>query len=322
VAAGALRPEYPACRTPLRGVDPARTAELLAWLARADGAAAPSVQALQAAVVERFRRDRLAYSDVLEGSFTCDDRDARLHRFSYAFPGFRADPAGVASAIGRFCRPFGRAAEEACVTVIRAAKSKAVAQLLFGFASDGGGRSRVELHLQFHGWEAPAALVVAGQMLGVPLGDRLGVFGPLHQLCLDVGPRGLVAAKLYSVIERLRLDDVAVRVGPVPLADALRELGVTELQNVRAIHRLRGPGEAGILRPSEIAFSLQDNDLRWADVRRLPPVRALLDRHPAIGELEASFRLAVQRVSGSVAGDRGRAKLTVYHVLTEVEPGV
>ena len=335
---GALRPEYPRCRTPLRGVDVDRTAALFAWLARVsagltpsepclDGAAsgpkprarfagpfdAPAVRALEHAVLARFRRDRVVFSDVLEASWSCDREGAHLYRFSYAFPGFHADPEGVAATLLDFCRPFGAGAEGACRTVLRAARSRAVAQILFGFADDGGGRSRVKLYLQFHAHQAAAALDLAGGMLGMRLRPQPGA--PLHLLCLDLGARGLAGAKLYFAMDRLRVDDVASPVGAVPLAAALAELGVSELRGVLAIHRVAGPGDGGLARPVEIDFSLRDNDLLWDDVRALPSIAALLDRSPEISALAASFRLAVRRLSLSVQGD----KLNGYYVLTEVE---
>ncbi len=94
------------------------------------------------------------------------------------------------------------------------------------------------------------------------------------------------------MIDRVRLGDLAARVGPVPLAAALAGIGVSELRDVLAIHRVEGRDDAGLERPVEIDFSLPDNGLRWEDVRRLAPVKDLLDGSPAIAELEASFRLA------------------------------
>ncbi len=276
------------------------------------------VRALQDAVIERFRRDRLVYSDVLEMSFSCDRQGAHLHRFSYAFPGLRADPAGVAATLLAFSRPFGPHAEEAARTALRAARERAVEQLLFGFAHDGGGRSRVKLYLQLQAREAPAALDLASRMLGMRLQDRVANSGPLHLLCLDLGPRGLAGAKLYFVLDRLRLDEGHGAGGPRPAGGRAVELGITELRDVLAIHRVAGPDDGGLDRPAEIDFSLPDNDLRWADVRALPPVEALLARSPAVAALESSFRLAVRRISGSVgSGD----KLNAYYVLTETERG-
>ena len=314
-ALGAPRPEYPRCRSPLRGVDVGRAAALFAWLARRDGAPSEARAALEGAVIDRFRRDRLVFSDVLEASFSCDPEGAHLDRFSYAFPGFRADPAGVAATLLGLCRPFGAPAIDACHTALRAARSRAVAQPLFGFADDGGGRSRAKLYLQFHAHEAAAALDLAGRLLGRRLDARLAARGPLHLLCLDIGARGLTSAKLYFALDRLRLDAFPARVGPVPLVAALAFLGVSELRNVLAIHRIAGRDDEGLAHPVEVDFSLPDNDLRWQDVRALPPVQALLAPRPEVAALEASFGIAVRRISGSVGEGH---KLNVYYVLTEL----
>ncbi len=313
--AGAPRPEYPRCRAALRGVDVERTAALLRSLAGTAGASGGAVRSLEGTLIDRFRRDRLTFSDVLEASFSCADSDpARLYRFSYAFPGLREDPAGVAATLLDFCRPFGPKAEHAARTVLRAAKAPAVAQLLFGFADDGAGAFRVKLYLQFHARAPAAALDLAERLLGRRL-DDLPAPRSLHLLCLDLSAGGLAGAKLYLAHERLRLADVASRVGPVPLAAALAELGVSELRDVLAIHRLAGPGDAGVARPAEIDFSLPDNDCSGPTSARSRPSDSLLEASPEIAALFASFQIAVRRISGSVgAGD----KLNVYYVLTEV----
>jgi hypothetical protein len=300
-------------------VDVERAAALLAWLRRAAGVAAETAGALEGAVIDRLRRDHLRYSDVLEASFSCDREGAHLYRFSYAFPGLRADPEGVAATLRDFCRPFGPPVEEACGAVLRAARSRAVAQILFGFAHDGGRGFRVKLYLQFHAGEAAAALELAGRMIGRRL-DDLRPGGPLHLLGLDFGGpggRGLAGAKLYFAIDRIRIDALATRIGPVPLAAALAELGVSELRDVLAIHRVAGRDDDGLARPVEIDFSLPDNDLRWDDVRAIPPVQTLLARSPAVADLTAGFRVAVRRVSGSVGAGE---KLNVYYVLAEGTP--
>jgi hypothetical protein len=301
------------------GTDVERAAALLAWLRRAAGVDAGAVGAVEGAVIDRLRRDRLLYSDVLEASFSCDREGAHLYRFSYAFPGLRADPEGVAATLRDLCRPFGPPVEEACGAVLRAARSRAVAQILFGFAHDGGRGLRVKLYLQFHAGEARAALELAGRMIGRRL-DALQHGGALHLLGLDLGSRGLAGAKLYVAIDRIRLDALPTRVGPVPLAAALADLGVSELRDVLAIHRVAGRDDDGLARPVEIDFSLPDNDLRWGDVRAIPPVQRLLARSPAIAGLMADFRIAVRRVSGSVGDDEKREKLNVYYVLAEATP--
>jgi hypothetical protein len=293
-------------------------AALLAWLARVSGAHSPAVTTLGEAVIDRFARDRTLFSDILEMSFSCDARGEHLYRFSYAFPGFRGDETSVSSSLLAFCHPFGPRAVEAAQTTLRAARSPAVAQILFGFAHDAGeaGQAwRVKFYLQFADRAGSAALKLATRILGPQLGG-LSRAGRLHLMCLDVGEHGLAAAKLYFVQDRLALDAMAATVGDVPLLGALADLGVSSLRDVLTIHRVAGPEDAAFLRASEVDFSLPDNDLLWDDVRRLPYVKAHLARSPALTELAAGFKLATRRVSGSVGDGR---KLTVYYTLAERE---
>ena len=291
-------------------------AALLGWLARASDTESAAVTTLRDAVVDRFSRDRNVFSDVLELSFSCDETGGHLFRFSYAFPGFRGDEAGTSSSLLAFSDPFGPRAVEAARTTLRAARSPAVAQILFGFAHDAGSPEhcwRMKLYLQFEDAAGNAALNLAARMLGPQL-RGLSRAGRLHLMCVDVGERGLAAAKLYFVQDRLSLSAVAATVGDVPLVAALAELGVTSLRDVLTIHRVMGPEDESFLRPSEVDFSLLDNDLLWDDVRALPYVTAHLARTPALTELTAKFKLAMRRVSGSLGDGR---KLNVYYTLAE-----
>jgi hypothetical protein len=199
--------------------------------------------------------------------------------------------------------------------VLRAARVRAVTQVLFGFAHDGGDAQRVKLYLQFHPRAASAAQELASRMLSRPL---FATSLPLHLLCLDLAPGGLVGAKLYYVMERLRLDDTPVELGASSFLAAVRESGVAELRDVLRIHRVGARDEARGERPDEIDFSLPDNDLRWQDVRALPPMRALLADAGAASELVARFRVAPRRLSVSTGELR---KVNLYYVLAEVERG-
>jgi hypothetical protein len=267
-------------------------------------------------VMAQFARDRLVFSDVLEMSFSCDPSGDHVYRFSYAFPGFRDDEAGVSATLLAWCELFGPQAAEACRTVLRAARSRVVTQPLFGFAYDSGG-PRVKLYLQFDDSGPRAALDLASRILSRPLRD-LESAGRLHLLCLDLGERGLAGAKLYFVRDHLPLAALEAEVGPVPLVSALADLGVTALRDLLLIHRTTGPEDDGLMRASEVDFSLPDNDVLWSDVRRLPHVNAHLARSPHLAELASAFRLAMRRVSGSVGDGR---KLNVYYTLAEAPRG-
>jgi hypothetical protein len=309
-----LRDEYPACRSPLRDVDIHRTSALLDWLATRAGVPAEVSRALQAPLLARYAEDCGERPDVLEPSFSCDPSGTHVYRFSYGFPTLRRQRAAVERTLMALCSPLGGHAVDAARAVLLASRSAVVEQILFGYAhGDGGTAARPKLYLQFLASEPSGALDLAGRMLGRPL-DSLDRLGPLHLLCLDVGSGGLSGARLYFSIDRILVDEVAARVGRVPLLAALKDLGVVELRQLLAIHRLRGPDDAEVARPAEVDFSLEDNDLRWLDVRALPVVREQLERSPTLEELQRSFRIAVRRISGSV-GDG--SKLNVYYGLNE-----
>lgn len=296
---------------PLLGVDAGRAAALLAWLGRDCAVRQP---ALEAAIVERFLGDRMTYSDVLEASCSFDVDCAHFYRFSYAFPGFRADPEGVGRTLLELARLLGEHVQDACRTVLRAARRPAVAQLLFGFAHDGDARQRAKLYLQFDPAAGRAAVELASRMIGgpVPWTGR-----PLHMLCLDIGRTGLVCAKLYFAVERVALEAVPALAGPVPLVRALGTLGVSELRNVLLVHRLTDPSAAWP-RPVEFDFPLAENGISWADLRECGPVKALVAPSVAFADLFEEFRLAVRFVSASTGQGE---KLNVYYALTELERG-
>jgi hypothetical protein len=302
---------------PFRDVDLTRARALLEHLGTVAGGRTPSVQAMEQVLLARFASDRRRWSDVLEPSFSYDASGTHLYRFSYAFPGFRADPQGVAATMRALAAPFGERVLDAAGTVLRAARSTAVEQPLFGFAHDGAGRTRVKFYLQFRPEASSAALDLAERMLGLPLRAHLDPAGALHLLGLDLSADGLlVGAKLYLLHPRLRTADCDRVLGPVPLVDALAAQGVRELRQVLAIHRLDGPASPPS-RPVEIDFALAENDLSWRTLRLLPPIADALAASPALHTLETSFRLAIRRLSASVGS---ASKLNVYYVLTEREP--
>jgi hypothetical protein len=309
--AGAARPEYPHCHRPIRDLDLGQAGELLAHLAAAAGLRDDAVRAMERVLLERFRQDHRRWWNALELSFSCDKAGAHPYRFSYAFPGFHADPAGVGRTITALAAPFGQPILEACTVALGEARSPAVEQPLFGYANDGGGRFRVKLYLQFRAGAESEARALTERLLGAPVGASLGA-GALHMLGLDLAPSGRVGAKLYVAHHVVRADAFQRVFGPVALLTELAERGVTELREVLAIcrqdTRALGPGA------DEVDFSLVDNELSWRDVRRLPALQARLGSNPILTALEARFRLGVRRVSAAV-GDLG--KHTVYYVLTQ-----
>lgn len=312
-ARGAVLPEYPRCQVPIRGVDLQRTAELFAWMRGASGigADAGDIAEMEAAVIDRLRRDRVVFSDVLEPSFACGPSGTRFYRFSYAFPALGAERGGTGDALGRLCRPFGPAAGAACASALRASQAGIVEQLLFGF--EGGAATRkVKLYVQFRSAAGARALALAERVLGCRL--EIAAAGPLHLLGVDVGEHGLAAAKLYFMEPRVDLRPGAGG-AKVPLFAELAAAGVEVLRDVLWIHRMDRPCDDGVRRPSDVDFSLLDNDLLWSDLAALPSVRGHVERTPAIEELLVRFRVYVRRVSASIGGAE---RLTAYYALREV----
>lgn len=316
---GRAEPEYPRCFVPLRATDLRRVEELFLWCARhhaVDGD--PAIATLLRALLDRFRRDRAAFSDILEPSISWGPGELHLLRFSYSFPGFRADEIGTARAMLAFCEPFGEAASRECKRLLRAASHPSVEHPLFGLAYDGPAGARVKLYLQFRsGAERGAPLDIAGRLLGRPdLRRSLPADSALHLLGVDIGPSGLSAAKLYLVHEEINTKDIEERTGPVEIVSALREAGLEALRGVLAIHRMESPDDPRLGAPAEIDFSLPDNDLRWSDFRALPPLRRILDGAEPVARLMSAFRIGVRRISAPVGPFN---KLNLYYMLAEPE---
>lgn len=316
---GRTEPEYPRCFLPLRATDLRRVEELFAWCARRQAVADdPRITALLRALIDRFRRDRAAFSDILEPSVSWDSSGFHLLRFSYSFPGFRADEIGVATSLLAFCEPFGDAARRECKRLLRATSHPSVDHPLFGIAHDGASGVRVKLYLQFkRGTERGAPLEIAGRLLGRPdLRQSLPEGSALHLLGVDIGPSGLSAAKLYLVHEELGMNEIDERIGPSEITSALRETGVQRLRGVLAIHRLESPDDPRLGAPAEVDFSLPDNDLRWSDLCALPLLQRVIDPSGPLAQLTASFRIGARRVSAPVGPFK---KLNLYYVLAEPE---
>jgi hypothetical protein len=282
---------------------------LFALWSRREGLADPPLAEACDRILAQFERDRGRYADVLEPSFSWSPGAPCLRRLSYAFPGFRGDPAGTADALRALCAPFGEGILAQVERPLRAARHPAVAQPIFGFAHDGRPAARrVKLYLQFEDGRDRAALELAERILGAQLAGRLPSGGALHLLGVDLGERGVVGAKLYVLHRRLDVASVASRIGRAPLVEALAARGQRELRDVLAIHRLSAPGDPGLLRAAEIDFAPGDSGLAWADLRPLLPAPACA----AFAAVEAAFPIRVRRVSVPVGRDD---KLNVYYVL-------
>jgi hypothetical protein len=312
-ARGWPEPSYPACHRPLPGIDLGRARALFAWLSKEAGVDDARLGAVEDAVLGAVARDHERRWNALEPSFSIEDGIAHLYRFSYALPDLRLDARGTAATLRSFAAPLGDVAVDACERALRAARSPVVRELLFGLAHDGAAGLRPKVYVQMRPGARSEALALAGAMLGAKV-DALEDAGELHLVGLDLGARGLAAAKLYFSHPRVALGEAIARLGRAPLLDALRDAGATELVDALTIHRLAGPDDVDVARPVELDLGLAECELRWPDVRRLPPMAAVLARHPVVAQLEASFRLDVRRVS---VGLDGRDKLNVYYALAE-----
>lgn len=284
----------------------ARQQALLDALFTTGGAASPEERALLGAVLARFAADRLEYSDIFECSLSQEGDAVDRRRFSYAFPGFRRAPERVAQTVLEWGALLGPAEAAAAQTVLRAARHRAVEQVLFGYARGVGGQVRAKYYLQFSDAAGGAALELARAMIGTrqpTASDALR----LHLLGLDVGPGGLVGAKLYFERAELPAEETAQRLG-----------WPRTLRRVLLIHRLSGADGADFETPSELDFAPGDSGLGWDELATTPVLQPFAAARAAYAALAADFRLRARRVSVSL---RGPAKTNVYYVLDEPDAG-
>ena len=315
---GRTREDYPDCHRPLLGTSLGRVAELLAWWNRFHGCGAdPRLGELQRAVLKRLAADRTRFSEVVEPSCSLDETGWHFLRFSYAVPGFRADPVGDAGDLLALCRPFGEALSEQVRALLGPARHQAVSLPLMGIAYDAADAWRVKLYLQFADDAGDEPLGIAARLSG--RSDLASLFRGrhLHLIGIDLGARGIAGAKLYFRLPQVRLADVARVAGPVALLDDLAGSGVEALRNLLVIHRMRRRDDPALERAAEVDFALPENDLCWEDLAASPIVQRARAGDSPLAALEGAFTLGVRRVSVAV----GRAdKLNVYFVLNEIDP--
>jgi hypothetical protein len=314
-ARGTLEPSYPACHVPVRPTDSDRLASLVdAWRAH-DGDGGPTVRACETVLLARERVDGARYSEIFEPSIGWTRAGGtRLHRFSYAFPGFRADPEDVGRTIAAIVAPFGEGATDVATRVLRAARHPSVAQPLFGLACDGPDAIRLKLYLQFHDAAGDAPLSLAARLMGAPGLPSRAPSAPLHLACVDFAPSGrMLAGKLYFV--HRHVDTRAPSpLPPSALLEALAASGVSSLRDVLGVHALSSPDDPAVASPREIDFGLERNELLWSDVRMLAPLAPVVGPGTALATLAARFRLGVRRLTVST-GDVDKAN--AYYVLAE-----
>lgn len=260
---------------------------------------AKSEQKLLDVLFARFAQDRRRFSDILEWSLSGDEHHVQAARFSYAFPAYIHEREAATRTVLECFSEFGPTPLRAAKSVLRAAISPHVEQILIGYARSSEPDSwRAKLYLQFRDGAGPAALQLARAVVGTRRATQSDDL-PLHLLGLDIGSEGLSGAKFYFVQQKeipANLDWIGQ-----PRA-ALR------------IHRLTHPEDPAFETPSEIDFAV-DGAL-WQTLTSAP-VRAHYEKTCAhFEELGRSFKLRVRRVS--VALGNGR-KINVYYALDEVE---
>jgi radical SAM superfamily enzyme YgiQ (UPF0313 family) len=272
---------------PFVGVRIDRMRALLDEARAHDGVHDGATRAMQDAVLARFERDRWRAGDALEPSVSAGPDGVCAYRFSYA------GGAGLRS----FCEPLGEAIVQAAARVARAARNPCVAQPLFGYANDIQAR-RAKLYLQFRDGSDGEARALACSVTGASPSAVGAIEGALHLLGLDLGERGVVAAKLYFA----RRD-----VAPRDLGCA--DLGV--LPEALVVHSLRAPSDP--LVPVAVDFALADAATSWPAL-----AETLAADHPAavatVESIADRFRIAVRRVS---LFPRSAGRLNVYYVLDE-----
>jgi hypothetical protein len=302
--------QYPECHRPLLGTRLDKVRELFGWMAGTQSASDPRLDQLAAVLLDRFDRDRGQYSEIFEPSFSADSAGVHLYRFSYAFPGFRADPGGVVDSIAALCAPFGEEVTGHARQLLAPAEDPCVEQLLFGLAYDDSENWRIKLYYQFKDHAGDQPLVLAGRLAGATIGDRVGSKS-LHLLGIDLGRGGIRQVKFYFLHE-----DVPPEVREAGLIRHLASIGRGRLGDFLTIHRMRQKDDPGLESVAEVDFPLIGNELRIEDLLGYAELARLIPAEGPFGQLKSGFRPAFRRISVPVGI---LDKVNLYYVLTETD---
>ena len=308
--------DYPECFRPLVGTSVESARELLEWLSEREGAADERLRRLEEAVLRRFEEDRWDFSGVFEPSFSRDDTDWHLYRFSYAFPGHHDDSEAMEEAMLSFAAPFGARQVEWTRRLLNFTPDRCVEQPMFGIAWDTPEHWRMKLYLQFYDGVGDRPLHLVEKMLRAPgLAERFSGQS-MHLVGMDLTASGLAAVKLYFTHPHVELDEAEELVGRVDLLEQLRAAGHESIEDLLTIHRLTALEDPTIEKIREVDFSLVDNNISWEEVSALPALSSAREGSSPLGEMLRSFPLAIVRLSVTV----GRTdKLNAYYVPTTVE---
>jgi hypothetical protein len=302
--------QYPECHRPLLGTRLDKVRELFEWMAGAQGASDPRLDELAAVLLDRFEGDRGHYSEIFEPSFSIDSAGAHLYRFSYAFPGFRADPQGTVGSIAALCAPFGEEVTGHARQLLAPAEDACVEQLLFGLAYDDSENWRVKLYYQFKNHAGDRPLVLAGRLAGATIGDRVASKS-LHLLGIDLGRGGIRQVKFYFLHE-----NVPPEVREVGLIKRLASAGRGRLSDFLTIHRMRQKDDPGLESAAEVDFPLIGNELLLDDLLGYSELARLVPAGGPLGQLKSGFRPAFRRISVPVGV---LDKVNLYYILTEMD---
>jgi len=263
-------------------------------------------------LLDTFAEDRMRYSEIFEPSFSVDADGLHLYRFSYAFPGFRADPSAVLETIIAMCSPFGDKIAGYARQLLATAEDPCVEQVLFGLAYDGRQNWRVKLYVQFGEREDDRSLSLAGKLVGLQKPEDRFVGKSLHLLGIDLGAGGIRQVKFYFLNP-----DIPSWVGEVGLISYLGSTGTSQLDDLLTIHRMRRIDDSGLDIAVEVDFPLITNELHFKDLVCYPELGALISQNAPVGELESKFDPAYRRISFPIGV---MDKVNVYYVLTGMDP--
>ena len=230
----------PKCYLPLLGTNLGRVADLMAWWNAFHGCHDDRrLDDVQRALLARFDTDRWRFSEVFEPSCSYDRKGWHFWRFSYAFPDLDSDLASMIHDLLEVCRPFGDDLRSLVRTLLWPVREQSVRQPLVGLAYDTPTSWRLKLYLQFRDDAGDEPLAIATRLTGRTDLCRLFRKRSLHLVGIDLGPRGIVGAKLHFREPQIPSRDVPRIAGPVELIDYLADTGMDQMRDLLVIHRMK-----------------------------------------------------------------------------------
>ncbi len=309
---GNTDPSYPDCARPLLATSVKRTGQLLDALFGHDKLS----PLFKKTLLKWFGRHHETYSEVFEPSMSMDSHGLHLSRFSYAFPGFRDEAEMVLRELKSLAHELGKGPEDAVHRLEKALCDPVVTQPIIGLAWDSVRSWRFKLYLQFAPKQSANPLKMAQAILGDTRLMNIFQGKSLRLLGMDLGPDGMIGAKLYfhypygELIEPGRWS-----VNKDHLLSWMAGKGLGPPKDALIIHRLTEPGDTTLQAPAELDFSLPETGVLLDVLQGQADVKDLF-AFPEVRRIWRDFSLAARRISVSL---KGRHKLNLYYVLTEME---